>query len=311
MSLSEPQYDALVPADMAERAEQVGVKKACLNAPSTFVLATLAGAFIAFGAVFSTTVLAGAQPVVPYGVARLLGGLVFSLGLILVLVGGAELFTGNNLIIIAWASGRVSTRQLLRNWGIVYVGNFVGAVAVALVVYISGQFGFGQGAVGAAALAAADSKAGLGFVQALMLGVLGNVLVCLAVWLTFSARTTTDRVAAIVAPITAFVAAGFEHSVANMYFIPIGLFIKAGAPPAFWAEIGRSAADFAQLKWANFLVGNLLPVTLGNMLGGLFVGITYWFVYLRPRRLSRPAPALQPGLDRPELAVAAAGDTPR
>ncbi|MEP7355752.1 MAG: formate transporter FocA [Anaerolineales bacterium] len=281
--------DALIPAEMAAKAAQVGVKKAHLPALNMFVLAVLAGAFIALGAVFSTTVVAGTAGL-PYGLVRVLSGLAFSLGLILVLVGGAELFTGNNLIVMAWASGQVSSRLLLQNWVIVYLGNFAGAIATAVLLYFSGQFNFGQGSVGAAALAAANAKVGLGFVQAVVLGILCNALVCLAVWLTFSARTTTDRILAIVPPVTAFVAAGFEHSIANMYFIPVALFIKAGAPSAFWTAIGKTAADFPNLTWQRFLVKNLLPVTLGNIVGGaLLVGAVYWFVYLRPAA-SKPAP---------------------
>jgi formate transporter FocA len=288
------QLDALLPAEMAVRAEQVGVKKAHLPSLSMFVLAVLAGAFIALGALFSTTVAAGSSGL-PYGLARLLAGLVFSLGLILVVVGGAELFTGNNLIVMAWASGKVSTRLLLRNWLIVYLGNFAGSLATAVLVYASGQFNFGQGAVGAAALATANAKAGLGIGQALVLGILCNALVCLAVWLAFSARTTTDRILAIVPPVTAFVAAGFEHSIANMYFLPIGLFIKAGAPAAFWAAIGATAADYGHLTWTNFLIHNLLPVTVGNILGGAgLVGAVYWFVYLRTRAAALAQPAGQP-----------------
>ncbi|MCC7359531.1 MAG: formate transporter FocA [Anaerolineales bacterium] len=276
-------FDALLPAEMAAKAEQIGVKKAHLPALSMFVLAVLAGAFIALGAVFATTVAAGGAAL-PYGVTRLLAGLVFSLGLILVVVGGAELFTGNNLIVLAWASGKVSTRRLLQNWGLVYLGNFVGALATAVLVYLGGQYVFGQGSVGAAALATASAKAGLAFWPALVLGVLCNALVCLAVWLSYSARTTTDRIVAIVPPVAAFVAAGFEHSIANMYFIPIGLFIKAGAPAAFWEAIGKTPADFPTLTWANFLLRNLLPVTIGNIIGGaVLVGAVYWFVYLRQR----------------------------
>jgi len=277
--------DALIPAEMAAKAEQVGAKKAHLPPASTFVLAVLAGAFIALGAIFSTTVTAGASGL-PYGLVRLLAGLVFSLGLILVIVGGAELFTGNNLIVMAWVSGKVSTWLLLRNWVIVYLGNFAGALGTAALLFLSGQFAFGQGSVSAAALATANAKSGLGFGQAVVLGILCNALVCLAVWLTFSARTTTDRILAIVPSITAFVAAGFEHSIANMYFIPVGLFIKAWAPPSFWTAIGKTAADYGSLTWRNFFVNNLLPVTLGNIIGGaVLVGAVYWFVYLR--RLGR------------------------
>ena len=278
-------FDALLPAQMSEKAELSGVRKATLDLPSSFTLAVLAGAFIALGAVFATTVVAGGSGPLPYGVVRLLAGTVFSLGLILVLVAGAELFTGNNLIVMAWASRRVSTGLLLRNWLVVYAGNFVGSIGTALLVYLGGQHGFGNGAVGAAALATANAKTGLDFVQAVALGTLCNALVCLAVWLTLSARTVADKVLAIVPPIAAFVAAGFEHSVANMFFIPSGLFIKAGAGEAFWTAIGKTAADYPNLTWHNFLVHNLVPVTIGNIIGGaVLVGIVYWFVYLRGRR---------------------------
>ncbi len=277
-------FDALLPADMASRAEEIGVKKANLDVASMFVLAVLAGAFIALGAIFATTVLAGGAAL-PWGVGRLLAGTVFSLGLILVLVGGAELFTGNNLIVMAWASGRVTSGVLLKNWLVVYVGNFVGSFGTALLVFLSGQYRFGDGAIGTAALAAAHAKVHFGFVEAVALGTLCNALVCLAVWLTFSARTTTDRILATVPPIAAFVAAGFEHSVANMYFIPIGVLIRLFAPGAFWTEIGKTAGDYADLTWGRFVWANLLPVTIGNIVGGaVLVGAVYWFVYLRRRK---------------------------
>jgi formate transporter FocA len=275
-------FDALVPAEMAGRAAQVGVRKAGLDPLSLIMLAVLAGAFISLGALFSTTVSAGSQ--LSFGLTRLIAGLVFSLGLVLVIVGGAELFTGNTLIIMAWAGRQVSTGQLLLNWLIVYLGNLIGALGTVLLVFWSGQYTFGGGSVGATALATAQAKAELDFLPALMLGILCNVLVCLAVWLTFSARSTVDRIACIVGPVTAFVAAGFEHSIANMYFIPLGLAIKAAAPPSFWSAIGRTPADYPLLTWENFLIGNLLPVTLGNLIGGtLLVGAVYWLIYLRPR----------------------------
>lgn len=278
----EVRVDALMPPEMAARAEDIGVKKAQLDFVTTFTLAVLAGAFIAMGAAFFITVVSGAQEV-PYGVTRLLGGLAFCLGLILVVVAGAELFTGNNLIVMAWASGRVSTMRLLRNWLIVFVGNFAGALGTAALVFISSQYTFGGGAVGLTALAVGNAKVNLEFGQAIALGMLCNALVCLAVWLTFSARTTTDRILSILFPITAFVAAGFEHSVANMYFIPIALLIKQFAQPAFWTAIGKTAADYPALRWDTFLLGNLLPVTVGNLIGGaLMVGVIYWFVYRRP-----------------------------
>lgn len=282
MSNGDISFDALIPAEMAAKAEQIGMRKARMNPASMFALAVLAGAFIALGAIFSTTAVAGAGGVVPYGLTRVVAGLVFSLGLILVVVGGAELFTGNNLIVMAWASRKVSTALMLQNWAIVYIGNFVGALVTAGLMYLSGQFAFGQGAVGASVLSIANAKVTLGFVQAIVLGVLCNALVCLAVWLTFSARTTIDRVVAVILPISAFVAAGFEHSIANMYFIPIALFVKAGAPESFWTAIGHVAADYPALTWSNFFLANLLPVTLGNIIGGaVLVGSVYWFVYLR------------------------------
>lgn len=277
----EIQLDALLPPDMAAKAEAIGVRKANMNWLSMFTLSLMAGAFIAIGAIFSTTVSAGAADL-PFGVTRLLAGLVFSLGLILVIVGGAELFTGNNLIVMAWASGKVTTMQVLHNWVIVYVGNFVGSFATALLMFVSGQYLFGKGVVGLAALTTANTKTGLDFIPALALGIMCNVIVCLAVWLTFSARTTTDRILAIIPPITAFVAAGFEHSIANMYFIPIGLFIKMGATQSFWEMIKKTPDDFPFLTWDRFFINNLLPVTIGNIIGGaLLVGVVYWFVYLR------------------------------
>jgi len=296
---AEIQIDAFPPPKMAARMEDVGVNKSKLNAWTMFALAILAGAFIATGAIFATTIGAGGMTVntaegakafstgLPYGVTRLLMGLVFCLGLIAVVVAGAELFTGNNLIIMAFASGKVGLPALLRNWVIVYVGNFVGSVLTAVVMFLSQQWAQGGASVGLTALNIANAKSGLAFIPAVALGIMCNALVCLAVWLCSSARSTTDKILAIIFPITCFVAAGFEHSVANMYFIPIGLFIKGFVPAdsAFWTAIGKTAADFGNLTWLNFFVKNLLPVTLGNIIGGAgFVGLMYWFSYLRPQK---------------------------
>ena len=273
--------DALPPAEVARKAEFVGVTKAGMETFNVFVLSVLAGAFIAMGAIFATTVAAGGSEL-PYGVVRLLAGLTFSLGLILVVVAGAELFTGNNLIVMGWASRRVSTALLLENWTIVWVGNFVGAFATAFIVYVSGQYTFGGGAVGQTALSIAEAKTSLGFVEAIALGMLCNALVCLAIWLTYGAHTTTDKVLAIIPPIAAFVAAGFEHSVANMYFISIGLLIERDE--GFVASL-QPPPDLSELNWASFFLDNLLPVTIGNIIGGaVMVGAVYWLVYLRPRR---------------------------
>jgi len=272
--------DALLPADIAKRAEAIGARKCQLPFWPLLTLAILAGAFIALGAIFSTTVSAGTNGNLPFGVARLLAGLVFCLGLILVIVGGAELFTGNTLISMAWASGTVSTQDLLRNWAIVYVGNLLGALSTAVLIYSSAQYTFGGGIVGLTMLEIARVKTTLPFGQALSLGILCNALVCLAVWLSLGAHTTTDKILAILFPISAFAAAGFEHSIANMYFIPIGLLVKMDA--AFLTTIGKSATDYASLTWTNFLCVNLLPVTIGNIIGGVgLVGLVYWFIYLR------------------------------
>jgi len=270
-------FDALMPAEMAVKAENIGVRKAELPFDKLFLLAVLAGAFIGLGAEYATVVFTGSKDILGYGLTRLLGGAVFSLGLILVVVAGAELFTGNALIIMAYASRKVSTWRLLRNWVIVYAGNFAGSILTAYFLFLTKQYTFEKGAVGVTALNIANTKCGLDFWPALFLGVYCNALVCLAVWLAFSARTTTDRILAIVFPISAFVASGFEHSVANMYFIPMGLFIK-GDP-----AIAALAPSLANLTWANFVVRNLIPVTIGNIIGGgVMVGAIYWWIYLRP-----------------------------
>jgi formate transporter len=273
--------NAPLPAEMASKAELLGISK--INTPflSTLALSILAGAFISLGAIFSTTLNAGTADM-PYGISRLLAGFGFTLGLVLVIVGGAELFTGNNLIIMAFSSRKVSFSRLIQNWGIVYFGNFIGSLATVLIMFFTEQYTFGKGAVGYNALMIGNSKCSLGFIQAVTLGMMCNALVCLAVWLCYSARTTTDKIVSIILPITAFVAAGFEHSVANMYYIPMALVIKYWGNPAFYAAIGKTPADYTHLTWQNFLIVNLIPVTIGNIIGGaIMVGLVYWFIFLR------------------------------
>jgi len=272
--------DALLPPEMALACETAGAVKAGRDALALIILGLLAGAFIAFGAIFMTVVLTGAGEL-PWGVARLLAGLVFSLGLILVIVGGAELFTGDSLMIVACASRRITLAALLRAWSLVYVGNVVGAVGTAALVFLAGQHEFAGGAVGKTALAIASAKAALPTIQLFFLAVLCNVLVCLAVWMSFGARSATDKVMVIVPPITAFVAAGFEHSVANLYLLPFGLAVKAWAGPEFWGAIGQTAAAYPALT-AGGVLHNIIVATIGNLVGGSFmVGAVYWFVYLR------------------------------
>jgi formate/nitrite transporter len=277
-SQDRPTLDPLMPPEIAQVSEQVGVRKANMDVVSMAVLAGLAGAFIALGAAFFTVVITGAGG--GFGPSRLLGGLAFSLGLILVIIAGAELFTGNTLVIMAWASRRVSTRLLLRGWAIVYLGNFVGAVATALLVFVAGNWELGSNEVGGTALRIASAKLSYGFAQAVALGILCNVLVTLAVWLSLAANSVAGKVIAIVFPITAFVAAGFEHSVANMYFIPTGLLLKN--EDAAVAASGLDGRELADLSWPGFITANLVPVTIGNIIGGaVLVGAVYWFVYLR------------------------------
>lgn len=272
--------DALLPAEMARVAENIGVNKVSQDIVKTFALAILAGAFIAFGAIFSSLVVTGST--LPFGITKLMGGLAFSLGLILVVVGGAELFTGNNLITMAWAGRKVSFAKMMQNWLVVYLGNMLGAFSIVILILLSGHPMMGDGLVGSKILEIAQSKCQLGFTQAVVLGILCNILVCLAIWLCYSARTTQGKILAIIFPITAFVAAGFEHSVANMYFIPAGLLLKATAQPEFWELIQSGPGLFPDLNWTGFIIYNLLPVSIGNIIGGAgFVGLAYWFIYLR------------------------------
>ncbi|MBN1765288.1 MAG: formate/nitrite transporter family protein [Sedimentisphaerales bacterium] len=275
MSNGDFSVDALLPPAMAEKAENVGVAKANMDALTMFLLAILAGSFIGLGAEFCTVTITGTKAVMGFGLTKLLGGLVFCIGLILVIVAGAELFTGNNLILMATISGKVSIVRLLRNWIIVYLGNFVGSVATAFFIYLSTQYTMDGGAVGQTAMNIAAGKCNpdVGFLAYFFRAIYCNALVCLAVWLCFSARTSTDKILCILFPITAFVASGFEHCVANMYFIPIGLFIKDGT---------QTVMD--NLTWSNFFIVNLLPVTLGNIVGGAgFVGVFYWLIYRRKK----------------------------
>lgn len=272
-------HDAYAPAEIAQRVRAAGHAKTELPLTEFGTLAVLGGAFIALGGAFFTVVMTDAG--LPWGVQRLVGGLAFCLGLILVVVAGAELFTGNVLSVMAWASRLVSTRALLRSWALAYAGNLVGALATAAAVYGSGAWRLAGARVGGTALGIAVAKAELAFVPAFFLGVLCNALVCLAVWLCFSARSTTDRILSVLFPITAFVAMGFEHSIANMYFLGIGLLL-AGEPDAV-AAAALPAERLAALGLEGSL-GNLVPVTLGNIVGGgVLVATVYWFAYLRRR----------------------------
>lgn len=268
--------DAYTPAEVARRIEQVSLSK-CTNDPlRVMALAVLAGAFIALGAMFYTLVIH--EPgMLPIGLLKWLGGLAFCLGLVLVVVAGAELFTGNNLLVMAFVDGKISLRQLLNNWWLVYLGNFIGALGILLLIVLTGLWWQGDGALAAQTVAIADSKVNLSFWQAFSRGVLCNVLMCLAIWLTMAGRSVTDKILAVLLPISAFVALGFEHSVANMFVIPAGM---VASNMQAWQGMGISVSE--NLTVSGFLLGNLLPVTLGNLVGGsLLVGLCYWFIYLR------------------------------
>ena len=287
---------------MAERMEDVGVKKATMDPWSMFALAVLAGSFIGLGAEFFTLVITDSG--LSFGMNKLVGGLVFCLGLVLVVVAGAELFTGNNLIVMAWVGGKLTLGQVMRNWLIVYAGNLFGSLATVIFMYFTRQWVFSDYHVGVTALTIANAKVNLPFSAAVTRGILCNALVCLAVWLTLSGRSVTDKILAILFPITAFVASGFEHSIANMYFIPMGILMKGEAQVVEAA--GHAAADLAHLNLQGF-IDNLIAVTTGNIFGGGFlVAAVYWFIYRRPKvravekrgRIARQADPLQATADK-------------
>jgi formate/nitrite transporter len=264
--------DAFSPQEITARVERVGAAKARLPPLATALLGVLAGGFIGLGALYAVLVMSDAA--LSFAAARVAAGVVFSLGLILVVVAGAELFTGNNLLVMAWADGKITGGELLRNWVTVYVANAVGALGLALVVYLAGHGDLNDGAVAATYVKIAAAKTALPFLEAFFKGVLCNLLVCLAVWLALAGRSVTDKILAIVFPISAFVAAGFEHSVANMYLLPLGL---------MWRDrvAAESVPDIATLDVAG-LIGNLVPVTLGNIVGGsLLVAAVYHLIYKR------------------------------
>ncbi len=273
--------DAYAPAQMAARVEKAGIAKSNRDFLSTFTLAMMAGVFIGLGAVFYTFIITDSS--LSVGITKLIGGFVFSLGLILVIITGAELFTGNNLIVMAFISRKITMAQLLRNWGIVFFGNFVGSLIIVLLIWLSGQWAASGAAVGVKALLIANAKVNLNFWQAISKGILCNILVCSAVYLCFSGRSVTDKILAILFPITAFVTLGFEHSIANMYFIPVGLLLK-NSPGVLTAaqHILGAVPDLSNLTISSFIFNNLLPVTIGNIIGGtFFIGIAHWFLFLR------------------------------
>ncbi|MBL7061026.1 MAG: formate/nitrite transporter family protein [Actinobacteria bacterium] len=285
MAIPKISFDDYTPGEMAKRVEVASIRKAKLDFLSLIMLAILAGSFIALGAEFCTLVIFDST--LSVGLTKLLGGLVFSLGLILVIIAGAELFTGNNLIMMGFGSGVVTYKQLLKNWCVSYLGNFIGSMFIVGLMYFSNQWMMKDYLLGAKAVLIAADKVNLNFTEAFVRGILCNLLVCLAVWLCFSARTVIGKVSAIIFPITAFVASGFEHSIANMYFIPMGIILKGNSN--IMNKVLEVAPD-ANLGRLNItgLLGNLLPVTLGNIVGGaVLVAAIYWLIIVLPKRRKR------------------------
>jgi len=275
-----PTLEDKAPGTIAETvAQTVGVAKATSPWLTVFVLGILAGSYIAFGGLLSTTVTFDAAAKWGIGFTKILGGAAFSVGLMLVVIAGAELFTGNNLMISSVMIKQITFSTMVKRWGIVFLANFIGSMIIVLVFYFSGLWKTGDGALGVAAVKVAYNKVALSFGEALWRGIGCNWLVCLAVWMALAARQVIGKIFAIFFPIMAFVAIGFEHSVANMYFIPTGILLMNGA--GFSSVPG---VDPNLLGWINFLWRNLLPVTLGNIIGGgFFVGMSYWGAYLRPK----------------------------
>ncbi|MBF0377467.1 MAG: formate/nitrite transporter family protein [Desulfamplus sp.] len=257
-------------------AQTFGVAKATSPWLSLFVLGMMAGAYIGFGGLFSTTVTFDMNPSLGIGLKKLVSGAAFSLGLMLVVIAGAELFTGNNLMVSSVITGRVTWGKVVAKWGIVYTANFIGSIIVALLFYFSGLWKTGGNGLATASVKIAYSKVNLDFSEALIRAIGCNWMVCLAVWMALAARQTVSKILAIFFPIMGFVAIGFEHCIANMYFIPVGIFLTK------WAGILPEGVDVNTISWGAFLFKNLIPVTIGNTIGGVvFVGLGYWGAYLR------------------------------
>lgn len=265
------------PVQIAETVGISGINKTRLDSPRLLILGLLAGAYIGFGAQIATTVAIDSATFVGLGISKMLMGLTFSIGLMLVILGGAELFTGNCLICLSWICGKVKTNELLRNWSIVYLGNFLGSVLLAYIIFRSGLYRMSSNGLGVTALSIANSKVNLTFMEAFFRGIACNWLVCLAVWLATSAEDTTGKILSCIFPIMAFVGSGYEHSVANMFFVPIGIMLKE--VPGL---VSQSGLVLTNLNWVGFIVRNLLPVTLGNIIGGgFFVATLYGYVYMK------------------------------
>lgn len=269
------------PAEMAKIAEDGAVYKATKNQLYSFLSAITAGGFIALAFVFYTTTQVGASQM-PWGIAKLIGGLVFSLGVIMCVVFGSELFTSSTLTAVAKASHRITWGQMLKNWIVVYFGNFVGALSIVLLIWLSGQIMAADGQWGLTILKTAQHKIHHSWTEAFTLGIFCNIMVCIAVWMAYAGKSLTDKAFIMMLPISMFVASGFEHCVANMFMIPMGMAVAQFASPEFWTSINVDPAQFADLDAYQFVIKNLIPATLGNIVGGVFfIGLMQWFLYIR------------------------------
>lgn len=265
---------------MIKIAENAGIYKTEKKSIMTIFSAIIAGVFISIGFVFYITVTADTVNI-SYGIAKLIGGVCFSMGLMLVLCSGADLFTSTVLTIIPKATNKITYKQMLLNWSLVYSGNFIGAILFVIIIWYAGQHTAIEGLWGLNALKTANHKLHHSFIEALCLGILANLMVCLAIWMSYAGRSLLDKMVIMILPIAMFVASGFEHSIANMFVVPMGIIIHNFADTSFWTAINSSPDAFADLTWCTFIFKNLIPVTIGNIIGGLAVGLTYWALYLR------------------------------
>ncbi|PQQ41953.1 formate transporter FocA [Photorhabdus luminescens] len=274
-------FNLLPPAVMTQIANDIGVYKTTKPVAITYLSAITAGVFISIAFVFYITATTGTASV-PYGLAKLVGGICFSLGLMLVVVCGADLFTSTVLTIISKATGRITWHQMIKNWIDVYLGNLIGALFFVAIIWFAGQYRIADGLWGLNVLQTANHKMHHSFIEALFLGILANLMVCLAIWMSYAGRSLMDKIFAMILPISMFVASGFEHSIANMFLIPLGIIIKHFAPTEFWINVGTTPEQFSQLTISHFITDNLIPVTIGNISRRrVLVGLTYWSIYLR------------------------------
>lgn len=277
-------------AEMMSEAEYYACKKVGKTTQATLALALLGGAFIGLAFLFFITVTTGSSNL-SWGISRLIGGLAFSMGLILIVIFEAELFTSTVLSSIAWANKKVGVKKLLSTWATVYFGNFLGAIIIVALVYGAGLYQLNGGEWGVNALNIAQHKLHHTWTEAFTLGILCNILVCTAIWMSFCSKNPMTKAALMMMPVALFVSSGFEHSIANMFMVPLGMIIAQFSPVEFWTQMGLNASDYSDINLSNFIFNNLIPVTLGNILGGAaFVGLANWGIY---RKLSNPTQALE------------------